>query len=253
MIQAPKKIRLPLVFDAPAMRRELERMERASWVKHFNTSYYTGDWEVVSLRSTSGKVSEIYPDPTKNEYLDTKLLLESPIFQLALSQFQCPLLAVRLMRLAPGSTIREHSDHCLNFEDGEVRVHIPVRTNPLVEFYLSGERVVMEEGEAWYLDLNQKHAVINRGLEDRVHLVVDCVVNDWLLRIAGLTRGGLNEFREAVLRDPGLMLRLRAEQDAQEFVKLVGTLAGEYGFQVTTSETEQAIRAGRQMWHQRKI
>ncbi len=124
MTQTAPKIRLPLTFDAPALRAELARVEREDWVRHFNTSYYTGDWEVVSLRSTSAKVSEIYPDPTKNEYLDTNLLKGSPVFQAALAVFQCPLLSVRLMRLAPDSTIREHRDHCLSFEDGEVRVHI---------------------------------------------------------------------------------------------------------------------------------
>ena len=182
----PNAIRLPMDFDGPALRDQLERVERGAWVRHFNTAYYSGDWEVVSLRSTSGRVSEIYPDPTKAEYQDTGLLSESPVFQRALERFECPLLSVRLMRLAPGSTIREHRDHCLSFDDGEIRVHIPVRTNPLVEFYLSGERVVMQEGEAWYLNLNEKHAVVNGGAEDRVHLVVDCVVNDWLRTLAGI-------------------------------------------------------------------
>ncbi len=128
-----------------------------------------------------------------------------------------------------------------------------MRTNPLVEFYLNGERVVMEEGEAWYLDLNQNHAVINRGSEDRVHLVVDCVVNDWLRRIAGIANGGLEEFRELVFREPELMLRLQAEEDGLRFSKLVETLATERGFHVPAKEAEQAIRAGRQVWHSRRI
>ncbi len=38
----------------------------------------------------------------------------------------------------------------------------------------------MGEGEAWYLDLNLRHTVRNRGDETRIHLVIDCVVNDWL-------------------------------------------------------------------------
>ena len=38
----------------------------------------------------------------------------------------------------------------------------------------------MKEGEAWYLNFNLKHSVVNRSAEDRVHLVIDCVLNDWL-------------------------------------------------------------------------
>jgi quercetin dioxygenase-like cupin family protein len=49
-----------------------------------------------------------------------------------------------------------------------------------VEFLLQGRRIEMREGEAWYLDLNLPHAVANRGRTDRIHLVVDCVVNDWV-------------------------------------------------------------------------
>ncbi len=183
-----KAIQLPLALDGPALRQELDRIartENAEWVRHFNTGYYSGDWEVVSLRSTNGAASQIYPDPTKTEFHDTPLLATSPVFQQALEVFQCPLLGVRLMRLAPGSEIHEHRDHCLSFADGEVRIHIPVRTSDLVEFYLDGERVVMNEGEAWYLNLNLKHRVLNRGSEERVHLVVDCTVNPWLRDLAG--------------------------------------------------------------------
>jgi quercetin dioxygenase-like cupin family protein len=68
----------------------------------------------------------------------------------------------------------------MGFEDGVIRLHIPVTTNPEVEFYLNDERIEMKTGELWYLDFSQKHRVENRGTADRIHLVVDCKVNDWL-------------------------------------------------------------------------
>ena len=80
----------------------------------------------------------------------------------------------------PGSIIKEHKDFKLGFEDGEIRLHIPILTNPSVEFILDGARVLMNEGECWYLNLNLPHRVANRGTSDRIHLVVDCVLNDWL-------------------------------------------------------------------------
>lgn len=180
----PKAVRLPLEIDGAALLCELQRIESEAWVQHFNTAYYAGDWEVVSLRSTNGRASQIYPDPTKHDFIDTDLLKSSAVFQTALAAFRCPLLGVRLMRLSPGSSILEHRDHSLSFEDGEIRVHIPVKTNPLVEFYLDGERIVMGEGEAWYLNLNYNHRVVNNGGEERVHLVVDCTVNGWLRDLA---------------------------------------------------------------------
>ena len=95
-------------------------------------------------------------------------------------RFQCPLEAVRLLRLGPHARIREHRDIDLGYEFGEIRIHIPVTSNPEVAFYLDGERVDMKPGEAWYMELNLPHRVENAGTGDRVHLVVDCLLNDWL-------------------------------------------------------------------------
>nr|HMS43742.1 aspartyl/asparaginyl beta-hydroxylase domain-containing protein [Pyrinomonadaceae bacterium] len=69
----------------------------------------------------------------------------------------------------------------LGLEDGEIRIHIPVLTNPQVEFILDDQKVEMQEGEAWYLNFNLFHTVRNEGTTDRIHLVIDCVVNDWML------------------------------------------------------------------------
>jgi mannose-6-phosphate isomerase-like protein (cupin superfamily) len=96
------------------------------------------------------------------------------------------------MRLTPGSVIKEHEDVVLSFEDGMVRLHIPVVTNDAVDFRLNGERVVLEAGSCWYLRLSDPHSVANRGTEDRVHLVVDAEVNDWVGEVfAGAARGSV--------------------------------------------------------------
>jgi hypothetical protein len=84
------------------------------------------------------------------------------------------------MRLTPGSVIKEHTDLDLGIESGAARIHVPVITNPDVEFLLNRTRVDMKEGQAWYLRLGDPHAVANRGITDRVHLVLDLVANDWL-------------------------------------------------------------------------
>jgi hypothetical protein len=87
---------------------------------------------------------------------------------------------VRLMRLARGSIIKEHRDHDLAFEHGTVRIHVPVTTNDGVDFRLNGVRCVMLAGSAWYLRLADPHSVADRGETDRVHLVIDATVNDWV-------------------------------------------------------------------------
>jgi hypothetical protein len=79
--------------------------------------------------------------------------------------------------------IKEHSDHDLSFEDGTVRFHISVMTNPYVEFYLNRERIVLEAGSCWYLRLADPHSVADKSGTDRVHMVIDAAVNDWIGKV----------------------------------------------------------------------
>ena len=55
--------------------------------------------------------------------------------------------SVRFLRLAAGSSIREHRDPGLSIEEGVFRLHVPVRTNPDVEFLVGGRLMTMAEGE----------------------------------------------------------------------------------------------------------
>ncbi|MBS0631123.1 MAG: aspartyl/asparaginyl beta-hydroxylase domain-containing protein [Verrucomicrobia bacterium] len=173
--------KLSVAFDAQRLQADLRGIVDSEYIPHFNQAYYQGDWSVVALRSIGGSATQIYPDPTKgDQFADTPLLARCPYVREVLAYFPCPQLAVRFLRLKAGSSIKAHKDYNLGFEDGEVRLHIPVHTNPEVFFVLGGERVVMAEGECWYNDFNLTHSVNNRGVTDRIHLAIDCVVNDWL-------------------------------------------------------------------------
>jgi len=172
----------------------LAQMLAGDFIPHFNTAYYEGDWSAVPLRSVGGRTDHIYPDPTaKLSFADTPLLARCGYVREVLAALRCPLQAVRFLRLKAGSTIKEHRDYELGFEDGEIRLHIPVISNPEVEFVLNQARVVMQEGECWYLNVNQPHWVANRGVTDRIHLVVDCVVNESLRELLLATVAGADE------------------------------------------------------------
>lgn len=182
-------LKLPFAFDPAQLKADLAQIEPEAWVHHYNQSIYEGDWSGVALRSVGGKAMQLYPDPTATDaFADTALLMRCPYFQTVVTTFQCPLTAVRLLRLKAGSSIREHRDYRLGYEDGEVRLHVPVVTNPDVRFFLAGERVWMAEGECWYLNVNLPHRVENESQRDRIHLVIDCVVDDWLATFFPLPR-----------------------------------------------------------------
>ncbi len=179
----PDRLRLPLTFDPGLLARDLQALAAVGWIQHFVKQNYDGDWSVIPLRGKAGAthpVMMIYSDPIATEFEDTPMLRDCPYFREVLDAFACPLRAVRLMRLMPGSIIKEHTDHALSVEEGTARIHIPVTTNADVEFYLNGTRVVLEAGSAWYLRLSDRHSVYNKGDTARVHMVIDAVVNDWL-------------------------------------------------------------------------
>ena len=176
----PDRVRLPLQFDAGPLADEVSEIPSAAWTPHFNRAIYKGDWSGVALRSAGGKPSQLYPDPMADTYADTAVLASCPVLHNALARIECPMKAVRLLALGPGATIAEHSDYWLSFDEGEVRLHVPIITDRDVDFVLDGRPLVLGEGECWYLNFNLPHRVANRSSRRRVHLVVDCVVDGWL-------------------------------------------------------------------------
>jgi hypothetical protein len=176
----PDRLRLPLEFEPERLRADLAAVAGAGWTEHFVKQNYEGDWSVIALRALAGAshpVQMIYSDPARTDFVDTPALAAAPYFRQVLASFACPLYAVRLMRLAPGSLIKEHRDHDLCFEDGMVRIHIPVVTNAGVDFRLNGLPCTMPAGSCWYLRLSDPHSVANRGGTERVHLVIDAAVD----------------------------------------------------------------------------
>lgn len=177
MIEVKK---LPLEFDAAALRVDAEGFAQEEWIAHFNTQQYVGDWSGVVLRAPKNAHLPMYPDPTAEEFEDTPSLEKCPGVRGVMEKFECKLESVRFLRLGAGAKITEHRDYMLAIEEGVARIHIPVVTNDQVDFILNGRKVEMGEGEAWYLNFNLKHSVTNRGSGTRIHLVIDCIANGWL-------------------------------------------------------------------------
>jgi quercetin dioxygenase-like cupin family protein len=184
----PDRLRLPRRFDPDRLTSDLRAAERFGWTDHFVPQNYHGQWSAIPLRAPAGATHPfmmIYSDPAATHFVDTPLLARTPYFREVLGSFGCTLLAARLMRLSPGSTIKEHRDNDLAFEFGVARLHVPIVTNADVGFWLNGLRVVMAPGELWYLRLSDPHRVSNEGASDRVHLVIDAVADEWLEALLG--------------------------------------------------------------------
>ncbi|MCO5951173.1 aspartyl/asparaginyl beta-hydroxylase domain-containing protein [Mucilaginibacter flavidus] len=175
--------KLQLAFDFKATQAELTSA-RNEWQPHLNTYHYSGSWKVLSLRSPGGSHKNIIPDLIgESDFLDTEYMGHFASVKKIMASLHCPIMAVRFLNLQAGAIIKEHTDAELALEKGEARLHFPVFTNPQVEFYCEKDRIFLNEGECWYLNANLPHNVSNNGDTDRVHLVIDCKVNDWLKTI----------------------------------------------------------------------
>jgi mannose-6-phosphate isomerase-like protein (cupin superfamily) len=264
--------KLPLSFDPERLKADLDQILPDDWLPHFNDRYYEGDWSGVALRSVGGVTNRLYPDPAAKEpFADTDILARCPNIQQALREFKCQMNSVRLLRLGPGSRIREHKDYNLSFEDGEIGIHIPIITNTLVQFFLKGEKLVMKEGECWYLNLNLPHRVENFSTIPRIHLVIHGIVNPWVRSIMksdqiehvdsapqtpaeGMSpQESLGRFRQLVIKDLALQEQLREKTEKVSFITFFVQLGKQHGYTFGVEEVEEALRASHRTWIERWI
>lgn len=77
-----------------------------------------------------------------------------------------------------GAKIHPHRDLTGASLNNRIRFHVPIYTNPGVKFTVSGETIKMIPGDLWCLDTSYVHSVENLGNESRVHLIVECGIND---------------------------------------------------------------------------
>lgn len=180
-----KYIRFNQQFDAAKLQQEVAALQASLWKDHYNRSNYEGSWTTLQLRAINGLAEnntaiQSVALPAGNTFQDTPLLAQCAYMKEVLDFFKMEKTAVRLMKLDAGAIIKPHFDADLNFEEGEVRIHIPITTNGKVKFMLQDELIPMEQGSCWYMNLSLQHSVVNESDINRVHLVIDGIVNEWL-------------------------------------------------------------------------
>lgn len=175
-----KFLKFPFQFDIVKLNHDLSLIIESNWIPHFNLAGYRGEWKAIPLYTNNGDESNIFAFSTDDsEVLETDIMKDCSYFKEVVESFNFPVLSARLLRLAAGAEIKPHRDHELGYEDGNFRLHIPIKTNQDVEFVLDGIHLKMLPGECWYTNVNYVHSVSNKGESDRVHLVIDGRRNEW--------------------------------------------------------------------------
>ncbi len=208
-----KYIQLPFAFSVAELEKELNALA-AAWVPHFNKAHYEGEWTALPLRSINGSLTNLLPDNNRNDtFMDTVLMDQCPYIKSIVARFNTEHMAVRLLNLKAGAVIKEHTDADLSFEHGEARIHVPITTNAGVAFFLDNEQMDVKPGECWYMNFNLPHRISNNGTTDRVHLVMDIVVND-----------SIREMFEAVVPEKKKMIPAKEKYTDDERLQIINRL-----------------------------
>ncbi len=177
----PKSVRLNATFDPVRLEQDLQTA-----VQHFRAvaqdgPYHDGSWKGIALRSINGDYGNAMA-LSSGTTQDTEVLEKCPYFREILDSFKFQTGVVRVLFLPPGKKIGAHTDKGFNWNVGMVRLHIPIVTHPDVIFDIGGERCHWQPGEFWFGDFNQPHWLHNQSDIVRVHLVIDCFVDEELLK-----------------------------------------------------------------------
>jgi hypothetical protein len=111
---------------------------------------------------------------------ESELWLEvSPIVRLLEEHHKGKVGRVMLPKLMATGNIGAHKDGG-SYLNVVRRHHIPIITNDQVIFIVDGEQINMREGQVWEINNMKTHEVLNPSDQDRIHLMIDIIPNEYL-------------------------------------------------------------------------
>jgi len=181
-LSLPIQVRLDGSYDVKKLQLDLANAEQKYSSLPQSGPYHDGSWTGIALRNANGdyKTSVVFGG---GSYSDTEVLTSCPYFKEIINNFPFTIGCARLLFVPAGKRIGEHTDTGLNWESGAIRIHIPIVTNDNVKFHIKDEQLNWKEGELWYGDFSLPHRLHNQSDVTRVHLVLDCLVDEAFLAL----------------------------------------------------------------------
>lgn len=204
-------------FDVDRLKADLEKATARFKSAPQIGKYHDGSWTGIGLRNFSGDYSNTLAAHTGHSK-DTEVLKQCDYFRKILNDLGFPVYVARLLFLPPGKVIGEHTDPGFGWKHGMFRLHIPIITDPGVEFNIGEDSVYWQPGEFWFGDFSQPHSLHNRSQITRVHLVLDCPITEASLALFPQT------FLEHVARQEDILVLKPLAIEDSELQKYTGTL-----------------------------
>lgn len=174
--------KLNLDFDIKKLQKDLETAKQ-----HFQSApqigpYHDGSWTGIALRNSKGDSNDTMAF-SAGKAQNTEVLEYCPYFKQIIEELNFEVEIARILFVPPGKKVGEHRDQGIDWSTGLARIHIPIVTHEEVYFYIAGERAEWKEGEFWYGNFSEVHSIHNKSDITRVHLVLDCAINQNLLSL----------------------------------------------------------------------
>lgn len=146
-------------------RKVLYEVAPSDWIPTIpDGPYQTDGWRVIKIVTGGTRTEFVQRHPDIGRVLD---------------YFKDPIVMAVYYSMLPGAVLHAHRDLSGTLELGRIRFHIPIATDPAVNFMVARKRVPMKVGEMWGLNTSYLHAVENNSPIDRIHLVVEVEARDW--------------------------------------------------------------------------
>ncbi|MCO4770405.1 MAG: aspartyl/asparaginyl beta-hydroxylase domain-containing protein [Deltaproteobacteria bacterium] len=148
-----------LSWDPSLLQADLARFQESDW----EAMHYSDKWKQIMVAHPNGEGgTTLHPR-----------MADCPTLQAVFDAFPGKLLDASIASLAPGGSVGEHRDISGGTPMGVGRFHVPIVSDPGVEFYVSGKKLYLAPGETWNLDTSYPHWLQNLSDITRVHLIVD--------------------------------------------------------------------------------
>lgn len=165
--------------DSGALREAILSQAPEAWNENeyrqeeYDVHRYTESIVLLFTDGTNWPDIEVSKQPGWDRLADVAL----PLMQKIVADHYAPggtIIRAMAAKLLSGGRINPHYDSHPSFFCGH-RIHIPITTNPRVRFMIEGRPYQFQVGQAYELNNQKTHSVMNKGKDDRITFIFDYV------------------------------------------------------------------------------
>lgn len=186
----PSAAQLLPTFDVERLQADVASLDGQQWSlqRNYTTTgpdkYAAFDWRALPLCSPTGSPERTDPGGAGlDDFADTVWMQRAPYLAEIIRSIPAPLRSVRLLTLGVAAKSKVHFETKIRLPWANVRLHVPIITNPGATLMINGHTHQWQPGSFWFGDFSRWHQVANDGTEKRIHMVIDSNVTPELMEL----------------------------------------------------------------------